>query len=97
MADCSLQRTEVFLKNRHVSFIGPYCPSKVKVFICTCRLFHTYSKKVHEMRGLEQVVASALLKSCMLGEECVILLFQKEYAGLRVKKALPPSWHPLRT
>ena len=46
------------------------------------------------MRGLEQVVASALLKSCMLGEECVILLFQKEYAGLRVKKALPPSWPP---
>ena len=34
---------------------------------------------------MEWAVASACLESCVLGEECVILLFQKEYAGLRVK------------
>ena len=37
MADHSLQRTEVFLKNQHVSFIGPYRPTsiytKVKKFL----------------------------------------------------------------
>ena len=31
------------------------------------------------------MVASARLESCALGKECVILLFKKEYAGLRVK------------
>ena len=30
MADCTLQRTEVFLKNRHVSFIGPYRPTSLQ-------------------------------------------------------------------
>ena len=34
---------------------------------------------------MEWAVASACLESCMFGEECVILLFLKEYAGLRVK------------
>ena len=34
---------------------------------------------------MEWAVASACLESCVLGEECIILLFQKEYAGLRVK------------
>ena len=30
MADRSLQRTEVFLKNQHVSFIGPYRPTSIQ-------------------------------------------------------------------
>ena len=30
MADCSLQSTEVFLKNQHVSFIGPYHPTSIQ-------------------------------------------------------------------
>ena len=54
MADHSLQRIEVFLKNRHFSFIGPYRLTSIqqgKSFICNCRLFHTYSKKVHGMRA----------------------------------------------
>ena len=34
---------------------------------------------------MEWVVAGASLKSCVLGKEHVILLFLKEYAGLRVK------------
>ena len=34
---------------------------------------------------MEWAVASACLESCVLGKECAILLFKKEYAGLRVK------------
>ena len=49
MADRSLQRTEVFLKNRHVSFIRLYRPTSIQqgksFFMHICRLFHTYSKK----------------------------------------------------
>ena len=38
MVEHTLQRTKVFLKNRHISFIGPYHPTSLqqgKVFICT--------------------------------------------------------------
>ena len=37
---------------------------------------------------LEWAVASACLESCVFAEECVILLFLKEYAGLRVKDTI---------
>ena len=37
---------------------------------------------------LEWVVASTHLGSCVLGKKCVILLFQKEYAGLRVNASI---------
>ena len=39
-----------------------------------------YIKCVYGMGSIQRL----RLESCMLGEECVILLFQKEYAGLRV-------------
>ena len=45
---------------------------------------------------LEQVVASAHLESCVL-DECVILLFQKEYAGLRVNDDLDDEGSKLFT
>ena len=45
MADRSLQRTEVFRKNRHVSFIGPYRLTSIQQGKSFCRLFHTDSKK----------------------------------------------------
>ena len=47
-------------------------PFKVKVFIHTCRLFYTNLKMC-----IEWVVARAYLESCVLGKECVILLFKK--------------------
>ena len=37
---------------------------------------------------MEWAIASTCLESCVLGEECVILSFKKEYAGLRVKRTV---------
>ena len=84
MAECNLQRVKVFLKNWHVSFIGPYHPTSMqqsKSFIYTCRLFYAYSKELYKMRVcVDWVVASACFEPSVLGKECVVY-FKKEYAG----------------
>ena len=77
MADRTLQRTEVL--NQHVSFIGPYCPTSLQ----QGRSFYMYVLVGYFILILksaliackEWVVASTRLESCVLGKECVILLF----------------------
>ena len=49
MVDHSLQRMEIFLKIGKSPLQDLIAHSKVKVFICTCRLFYVNSNKVHIM------------------------------------------------
>ena len=72
MADCNLETAEIFLKNWHFSFIGPYCSTFLqhgKRFICTSRLFYTDFDESYKMC----VVASARIGPSVLGKECIII------------------------
>ena len=85
MVDCKLQRAEVFLKNQFIGLFNPTSIQLMKVFICTCRLFYPNSKSC--IKYMYRLGNSQRLPRAMhaLGKECVDLLFQKEYADLRVE------------